>query len=100
MFYQEQPDGRLSNVYDVKVLNKTFEPVSLSLSLEGLNGEIQLIGDSLRPGPQGIIHGKFLVLLEPEEIKSMTIPLRITVQSGGKVVGNVTTTFLGRPSRK
>jgi hypothetical protein len=25
MFYQEQPDGRISNVYDVKVLNKTFD---------------------------------------------------------------------------
>ena len=100
MFYQEQPDGRLSNVYDLKALNKTFDVVDLSLSLEGVEGEIQLIGDPLRPGPQEIVHGKFLVVLRPEVITQMNTPLTIVVHSGEDVLGTVTTSFLGRPTKE
>ncbi len=100
MFYQEQPDGRLSNVYDLKALNKTFNVVDLSLSLEGVEGEIQLIGDPLRPGPQEIVHGKFLVVLRPEVITQMNTPLTIVVHSGEDVLGTVTTSFLGRPTKE
>ncbi|MGB6034417.1 MAG: cytochrome c oxidase accessory protein CcoG [Bacteroidota bacterium] len=100
MFYQEQPDGRLSNVYDVKVLNKTFEPVNLSLSLVGVEGEIQMIGNPLHPGPQEIVHRKFLVVLNPEVITQMSTPVTIAVHSGEEFLGNVTTSFLGRPSKE
>ena len=100
MFYQEQPDGRLSNVYDLKVLNKTFDPVDLSLSLEGIGGEIQLIGSPLRAGPQEIVQGKFLIVLSPEVISQMSTPLTIVVRSGEEFLGTVTTSFLGRPSKK
>ena len=33
MFYQEQPDGRISNVYDLKVLNKTFGAADVGVRL-------------------------------------------------------------------
>jgi cytochrome c oxidase accessory protein FixG len=100
MFYQEQPDGRVSNVYDVQVLNKTFESVDISLSLADIEGEIQMIGDPLRSEPQKVMHGKFLVLLRPEVLTQLSTPLTIVAYRGDELLGNVTTSFLGRPSKE
>jgi hypothetical protein len=87
-------------VYDVQVLNKTFEPVDISLSLADIEGEIQMIGDPLRPEPQKVVHGKFLVLLRPEDLTQLSTPLTIVAYRGDKLLGNVTTSFLGRPLKE
>ncbi len=75
MFFQEQPDGRVSNVYDVKVLNKTFAPSSIALRLQGTEGEIRYIGDSLKAAPQEIAEGKFLILLNRSALHGLNTPV-------------------------
>jgi cytochrome c oxidase accessory protein FixG len=95
MFFQEQPDGRVSNVYDVQVLNATFDPAVIRFELEGLSGTIALIGDSLKPPPQGIAEGKFLVILSRDALQGMSTPITIGVYSREHRLESVRTTFLG-----
>jgi cytochrome c oxidase accessory protein FixG len=99
MFYQEQPDGRISNVYDVKALNKTFDRVPLTLRLQTAEGEVRLIGDELSPEPQGVAEAKLIIILPRERITAMSTPLSIEVLRGGVPMSVVSTTFLGPSTR-
>lgn len=99
MFYQEQPDERISNVYDFRVLNKTFDRTSVTLKLVEPAGELQLMGDRLMVDPQATAEGKLLVLLPRAEIRSINTPVRIGVYKGETQIDLVATSFLG-PAQK
>jgi cytochrome c oxidase accessory protein FixG len=96
MFFQEQTDGRVSNIYDVKVLNKTFEPASISIRVEDdPTAEVRFIGGDLAVGPQQTIQGKAMILRERSSLTKMSTPLRIGVYKGEERVAGTETTFLG-----
>lgn len=96
LLFQEQSDGRISNIYDLKIVNKTFDQLPASLELQNLNGEIKLIGNDLIVNPQGVTESKFLVILHKSEIKAMKTPLQISVKSNDKVLDVIQTSFLGK----
>jgi cytochrome c oxidase accessory protein FixG len=95
MFYQDRPDGRVSNVYDVKVLNKTFAKVPVSFALEGTEGTIEVMGGDLAAEPQGIAESKLLILLRPERLSGLSTPLSVGVYAGGTKIQTIHTSFLG-----
>ncbi len=96
MFFQEQPDGRISNIYDVKVLNKTFEPATISIRVENdPQAEVRFIGGDLAVGSQEAIQGKAMIVLDRNSLSRMSTPLQIGVYRGEERVAEVETTFLG-----
>lgn len=99
MFFQEMPDDMVGNVYDLKLLNKTFSPVPLTLKLLEPHGEIRMIGEALTVQPQETGEGKLMVLLPRDEIRTMSTPVTIGVFNGPKQVDVIETSFLG-PVRK
>jgi hypothetical protein len=96
MLFQEQPDNKLSNFYDLKIVNKTFNEFGVSLELENVKGEIKIIGKDLDVEPQGVTEAKFLVILPKSEIKYLKTPIRIAVKSNNKILDVINTSFLGR----
>lgn len=96
MLFQEQPGDKISNLYDLKVMNKTFNAMPVNLELQNIKGEIKIIGGNLKVQPQGVLEAKFLVLLPKSEITKMKTPLTIAVISSGKVIDIFQTSFLGR----
>jgi cytochrome c oxidase accessory protein FixG len=96
MFFQEQTDGRVSNIYDVKVTNKTFEAATVSIRVESdPNAEVRFIGGDLAVGPQQAIQGKAMILRDRASITKMSMPLQIGVYVGNERVAGTGTTFLG-----
>jgi polyferredoxin len=95
MFYQEQPDARISNIYDLKVLNKTFDPVPISLKLLDQPGEVQVMGDAITVAPQAAADAKLFVFLPRRSIQRLNTPVRIAVYAGVKQIDVVSTSFLG-----
>lgn len=97
MLYQEQAGGMISNLYNMKIVNKTFDKVHLTVKLENVKGEIKLIGrDLIELEPSMILEEKFLVLLPKDEIKVMNTPLYIGVYRGEQKVDDIKTSFLGK----
>lgn len=96
MLFQEQPGEKLSNFYDLKVVNKTFNKFGVSLELENIEGEIKIIGKDLAVEPQGVTEAKFLVILPKSEIKYLKTPIRIAVKSDKKTLDVIITSFLGK----
>jgi cytochrome c oxidase accessory protein FixG len=100
ILFQEQPNNKISNLYDVKIINKTFDEFSVILKLENIEGEIKLIGnENLFVESQGIAEAKFLVILSKDDIKTMKTPIDISVSSDEKVIDVIRTSFLGKVNR-
>jgi cytochrome c oxidase accessory protein FixG len=100
MFYQEQPDGRVGNVYDIKILNKAFVPVTIGVQLQNIPGEVRIIREGLIVGPQEVSEGKLLVILDRRTLHGMSTPLELNIIAGNTHLETLTTTFLGPGRRK
>jgi polyferredoxin len=100
MFYQEQQDDKVSNLYDMKVLNKTFEQKDIEVKLLNIEGEIKILGDHKSVPPQEAALTKMFVLLDKESISMMNTPLQFGIYSGGKEILRINTSFLGPVEKK
>jgi cytochrome c oxidase accessory protein FixG len=96
MLFQEQPNGKVSNVYDLNIVNKTFHETPVQIKLESpANGELKLVGNDIVLKSQQIVDAKFLVLLEKASLNRMNTPIEIGVYDGKKLIKKVKTSFLG-----
>ena len=96
MLFQGQPNGKVSNVYDLNIVNKTFNETPVQIKLESpANGELKLVGKDIVLKSQQIVETKFLVLLDKTSLKRMNTPIEIGVYDGSKLIKKVKTSFLG-----
>jgi cytochrome c oxidase accessory protein FixG len=101
MFYQEQPDGYISNLYDVKAVNKTFQEAGLSFRVKNLaGGMITVLGDSVVVKGQGSTSAHLFVLLKRDRITSFNTPLEIEVYHGQGMAATARVSFLGPAGKK
>jgi len=93
--YQEQPGNIISNLYSVKLINKTFDPVSINMELDEIDGEIKIIGNEIILEPDAVSEAKFLILIPKEKLKKMNTPLEIEIYKNNEKFREYKTTFLG-----
>lgn len=96
LLYQLQPDGKISNLFDLKITNKTFKALPVTVELKNMDGEIKMVGDNLTAPAQQITGTKFLLVLNEDDIKSTLTPVTLVVKAAGKPVYEVNSSFLGR----
>jgi cytochrome c oxidase accessory protein FixG len=95
MLFQKQPDDKVSNMYNLKIANKTFDQIPVTFKLKDSEGEIKLIEHEINLNPLEIHEGTILIILPKDKIKLTNTPLTIEVYSGDKKIDDVKTTFLG-----
>ena len=96
MMYQQQEDGRISNLYNFKIINKTTREMELNLRLKGEKGEIQMVGQENMVLPeQGMAEGALFILMDKEEIQGVSQELEIGIYNNGRLLKTVETKFLG-----
>jgi cytochrome c oxidase accessory protein FixG len=100
LLFQEQPNDMVSNLYDLNIINKTFDKLPVKLKLENIEGELKIVGNDLKVEPQGIIDAKFLVILSEDDIERMNTPLEIGVYDNDKLIKKVSTSFLAPMKKK
>jgi len=92
--YQKQDAGRISNLYNVKLANKTRKLIHLEVKLENVEGEIKMINPIDVP-KESYFQTSFFVILKPDQIKSRKTKLKIGLYQEGKKMETLTTTFIG-----
>ena len=93
--FQRMPDGRFSNLYTVRLVNKTSRELPVELRLENPAGTLQVMGGNLVVPSQKLLENSVLIELDPAAMKSGTTPLVIGVYSGGKKIQTLKTAFIG-----
>ncbi len=97
MLFRELEDGRINNLYNYQIINKTMRPTTLRLQLgEGESGELQMVGQPAIPlGAQDVAKGAFFVLMEKDQLTGRMTKIDIEVMRGDTAVDRVRTNFLG-----
>ena len=95
VLYQERTDGSISNLYQIKMINKTNQPMGVHFELIEPKGILEMVGENIFLKEQGIGEGAFFVVIKPEHIKTMSSKISIGVFSDNKKIETVKTKFLG-----
>ncbi|MGZ3952441.1 MAG: cytochrome c oxidase accessory protein CcoG [Flavisolibacter sp.] len=93
--FQTQPDGRISNLYSIKLANKTRKTIPITLKLENVNGEINIIGSNLTVGAESYFQSPFFVKMDKSQIAQRKTKLMIGVYEGNKKLETAVATFIG-----
>ena len=89
------PDGRFSNLYTVKVVNKTSRALPVEFRLEKPAGTLQVMGPAVVVPPERLVENSVLIELDPDAMKPGATPLAVGVYLDGKRVQLLKTSFLG-----
>jgi cytochrome c oxidase accessory protein FixG len=94
--FQQMPDGRYSNLYTVRVINKTSREMPVELRLENPAGELTVMGrGGISVAPQKLTENSVLIELDLAAMKPGTTPVTIGVWSDGKKLQTLKTAFIG-----
>ena len=93
--FQQMPDGHFSNLYTLRVVNKTSRELPVELRLENPAGSLRVMGGSLTLPPQKLLENSLLVELDAGAMRSGTTPLVIGVYTGGRKLQTLKTAFVG-----
>ena len=96
MLYQERGADSVSNLYNIKVANKTVHDVPLSLKLEDEEGKIEVIGgETIRIKKEDEGSGSFFIVLPRKEIGHRKTSIRLGLYEGERKIDEINTNFLG-----
>lgn len=99
LLYQERGADSLSNLYTIKIENKTLHDIPVHLRLEGdmsSLGKVQLAGNMdimVNKEAQGT--GTFFIILPRTALKSRKTSLRVGLYEGDKKITELKTSFIG-----
>ena len=96
ILYQEKGEDTVSNLYNIKVVNKTIQSIPLTVKLENTPGSIQMVGNAkVQVEKEGQGAGSFFILLPRNVITNRKTELKVGLYQGDKKITTVKTTFLG-----
>ena len=89
-------DGKIENLYTLKLVNKTMRDLPVELKLEGPVGQLEVMGNKNLVVPAGkLAETSVLIQLTPATLTGATTKLRVGVYSNGKLMQTVKTVFVG-----
>jgi cytochrome c oxidase accessory protein FixG len=92
--YQVQPDGDISNLYLLKVVNKTTHEIPVELRLEQPAGTLMIAGGPLVAPPQGLKQSAAIVEIPAATLRGGSQRAVIGVFSKGRRIQTLKTNFV------
>lgn len=101
MLYQERGTDSVSNLYSIKLMNKTADTVPLTLKLHGIEGHIQMVGKPvIVVKPEEQASATFFIVLPRKIITDHKQKLKVDIYENSELINTKNTTFLGPVKRK
>ncbi len=95
LLFQENSDNTISNVYNIKIVNKTHDEMPLEIRVLSHNGEIKMAGNKMDVKDQAIFESTFILFIPKEELQSDKTEVEFGIYSNNKLVETYKTTFVG-----
>ena len=100
--YQEQPNDRISNLFNIQFINKTSDPMMLDLKVGNYpTATIKRVGEedlSIEAG--GRIDAVFFIEMDRKDITQMKTPIDVQIIAENELIDEVTTNFIGPVTRR
>ena len=93
--FQEKDDSLITNLYTVRVINKTHDSIPIAFRIESGDGSIQMIGKPMHVNGESKSETTFFIVRERENILERKTKIKISAWSGDVKLQTVSTTFLG-----
>jgi cytochrome c oxidase accessory protein FixG len=93
--YQVLPDGNVSNLYNIKLVNKTRKEIPVMMKLENMKGEVTVVGNSIVVPKESHFQASFFVKIERANIRKRKTPIVIGIYQGDNKIETINITFLG-----
>lgn len=93
--FQALPDGRISNLYNIKLVNKTRKEIPVTMKLESMKGEITVVQKEMVVPKESYFQTSFFVKIERQLIEKRKTAIVLGVYQGNKKIETIKTTFLG-----
>lgn len=94
--FQEHTDGTVTNLYRVKVVNKSAETLPFALALEEPGAHIEFVGQSVDSLKTGVhTEATFFIRQRADQLSSRKTNLHVQIRSGDKIIQTKKVSFLG-----
>ncbi|NOS70888.1 MAG: cytochrome c oxidase accessory protein CcoG [Verrucomicrobia bacterium] len=94
--FMQTTDGKIENLYLLKLVNKTMRDLPVELKLEDSDGQLEVMGEKNLLVPAGkLIETSVLIQLKPAALDGATKKLKVGVYSNGRRMQTVKTVFVG-----
>ncbi len=93
--FQELDGGKLSNLYEAKILNKRNKPYPVELKVMDMEGVVKMVNKNPVLKKEGLTDLTFFVILDQSKVIKRSNKIKIGIFAGNELVDEVETTFLG-----
>ncbi len=97
MLYQEMPDNKISNLYNIKLVNKTRKDIPVTIKVDDdhhRGAEIKMVGKPLVVPKESVGDGVFFIILPKDQVHDRKNKIELEIYSGEKKVQTVKTNFI------
>lgn len=96
LYHLQEEEGTISNLYNLHLVNKTFNDIPVELRLLDSEGRIDIVGEkNLLVESESRTQATFFIYLPINELDGRTTQLRLGVFSGDDLISTTKTNFLG-----
>jgi hypothetical protein len=95
--YQLRPDGTVSNLYTLELLNKSGREIDFEIAPADSKMQIQLVNKITRLGRDGSAKLSFFLIGDRKDIETYKTKIKVNILSEGKIVETMKTTFIAPP---
>lgn len=101
MTYQKRDDGKISNLYEITLINKTFEPQKVTLEPLAEGMSLEIIGEKeWILEPQSKFEGRFFLLRDQDKVSISQEKVKIALIHDQEEIDKISTSFMAPLSQK
>ena len=93
--YNMMDDGRVSNIYTYKVLNKTTHAIDVSFEVEDNLAELKMIGAEPHAETGEYAEGAIMLILDRDKLDGIETDLNILVRDKDRILQTIEIKFMG-----
>jgi polyferredoxin len=97
MMYQQIDKNTVANLYNITLVNKTFDEKIVTLALDETQaGVIKIVGNqkAFKLKPQEVLKGTFFIQIPNDKITESSMKFKVKVFSDKKLINEIKTSFL------
>lgn len=100
MLFQVQTENNISNLYNIKLINKSHKKLPVTLKIENELGKIKMVGrDTIIVNKGNAAQSEFFIYIKKKNIKQRKTKVKVGVYSNDKLIETIETSFLGPISK-